>query len=206
MRCTTFSRTVGVSDRTSRKIAELIPRGVLDAITRLVLVNALYVNAAWAEPFDTRATTNGSFARLDGTTVSAPFMRSSESYRVATGNGWQVVELPYAGDQLAMDVILPDPGRFLEVERMVASGLNGFVAGLTRSPVRYVSDVLHETFIDVTERGTEAAAATAVVTKASAAPVTPRDVLADRPFLFAVRDRETGSVLLLGRVLDPTAR
>jgi serpin B len=57
----------------------------------------------------------------------------------------------------------------------------------------------------VTESGTEAAAATAVVAKASAAPAAPREVLADHPFLFAIRDRETGAMLMLGRVLDPTA-
>jgi serpin B len=79
------------------------------------------------------------------------------------------------------------------------------LSGITTAEQLYVSDVLHETFIAVTERGTEAAAATAVVAKASAAPATPREVLADHPFLFAVRDRDTGAVLMLGRVLDPSA-
>ena len=68
----------------------------------------------------------------------------------------------------------------------------------------HVSDVLHEAYVAVTEKGTEAAAATAVVIKTAAAPAPARELLADRPLLFAIRDRDTGAVLMHGRVLDPT--
>jgi serine protease inhibitor len=74
----------------------------------------------------------------------------------------------------------------------------------------YVSKVLHKAFVEVNEKGTEAAAATAVMMpKAEAAPqsvpFTPT-FRADRPFLFLVRDRQSGSVLFLGRVLNPTEK
>ena len=78
------------------------------------------------------------------------------------------------------------------------------LSGMSSAEKLYVSDVLHEAYVAVTEKGTEAAAATAVVIKATAAPAPARELLADRPFLFAIRDRETGAVLMLGRVLDPT--
>ena len=73
----------------------------------------------------------------------------------------------------------------------------------------FITDVVHKAFVDVTERGTEAAAATAVMmaVPASAAleePFTPT-FRADRPFLFAIRDMKTGTILFLGRVADPTA-
>ena len=67
----------------------------------------------------------------------------------------------------------------------------------------YISNVIHKAFISVAEKGTEAAAATAVVIKRSSAPM-GLNVSADRPFLYFLRDEPTGAILFLGRVLDPT--
>jgi serpin B len=66
----------------------------------------------------------------------------------------------------------------------------------------FISHVIHKAFVDVNEKGTEAAAATAVVMTRGLASdeVTFR---ADRPFLFAIRDRQTGSILFLGRLKNP---
>jgi serpin B len=71
----------------------------------------------------------------------------------------------------------------------------------------YISEVAHEAYIAVDEQGTEAAATTGVTMVASAATVTVQrvELTIDRPFIFAVRDRETGAILFLGRVTDPTA-
>jgi serpin B len=69
----------------------------------------------------------------------------------------------------------------------------------------YLSAVVHKAFVDVNEQGTEAAAATGVVVGAMAAPPTAIPVFrADHPFLFLIRDKRSGSLLFLGRVLDPT--
>ena len=71
----------------------------------------------------------------------------------------------------------------------------------------FVSDVIHEARLDLDEDGTEAAAATADICLAGAPPPDkksrPKPFRADRPFLFAVRDSETGAVLFIGRVEDP---
>jgi serpin B len=67
----------------------------------------------------------------------------------------------------------------------------------------YISDVIHKAFIDVAEKGTEAAAATAVVMDGSAAP-SGLVIYADRPFLYFLRDQPTGALLFMGRVLDPS--
>lgn len=68
----------------------------------------------------------------------------------------------------------------------------------------YVSKVFHKAFVKVDEKGTEAAAATAVIgAKGGGAPAPPFEVRADRPFVFLIRERTTGLVLFLGRVLDP---
>jgi serpin B len=68
----------------------------------------------------------------------------------------------------------------------------------------YISQVIHKAFIDVGEKGTEAAAATAVVVKAAIDLPSGLTIAADRPFLYFVRDEPTGAVLFMGRVLDPS--
>ena len=67
----------------------------------------------------------------------------------------------------------------------------------------FISDVVHKAFVSVDESGTEAAAATAVVMRASAMPEQPVEVTVDRPFIFVIRDIQTGTVLFVGRVMNP---
>jgi serpin B len=87
-----------------------------------------------------------------------------------------------------------------------AADLTGMVEGTPPEPL-FISDVLHKAFISVDENGTEAAAATVVIAGAGAAPpaAEPPEVRIDRPFLFAIRDTQTGTILFLGRVMDPSA-
>ena len=70
----------------------------------------------------------------------------------------------------------------------------------------YISDVLHQAFVDVDETGTEAAAATGVIGVGSAAPVPTVTVKADHPFFFFIRDIASNTVLFVGREGDPTAQ
>jgi serpin B len=67
----------------------------------------------------------------------------------------------------------------------------------------FIKDVIHKAFVAVDEEGTEAAAATAVVIDLTAAPEPPIVVTVDRPFILLIRDIETGTILFLGRVVDP---
>ncbi|MCK4413795.1 MAG: serpin family protein [Candidatus Eisenbacteria sp.] len=80
-------------------------------------------------------------------------------------------------------------------------------SGMTGSPDLFISSVLHKAFLEVTEQGTEAAAASAVVMALKSSGQDPRArkpvFRADHPFLFLIRDRETGVVLFLGRLVDP---
>ena len=70
----------------------------------------------------------------------------------------------------------------------------------------FLSDVIHKAFVAVDEEGTEAAAATAsIAMPVSGAPGPPVEVIVDRPFIFLIRDRSTGTILFVGRVLDPSA-
>ncbi|MBD3161550.1 MAG: serine protease, partial [Candidatus Eisenbacteria bacterium] len=68
----------------------------------------------------------------------------------------------------------------------------------------FISRVLHEAVVEVNEEGTEAAAATtAEIGLPSAPPTGPFRMICDRPFLFAITDEETGSILFLGAVHEP---
>jgi serpin B len=68
-----------------------------------------------------------------------------------------------------------------------------------------ISDAIHQAFVRVDEEGTEAAAATAAIAQATSAMIDePIKMTVDRPFIFLIRDIDTGAVLFLGRVLDPS--
>jgi serpin B len=237
-----------VSEQTEGRIQNLIPQGAIDPLTRLVLTNAIYFNAAWANPFQEEATRDGPFTLLDGSRIAVPMMHQTESFGYAKGEGYQAVELPYDGHELSMVILLPDRDSFdpfedsLDVDQAQAIMQNlkrGQVAlimpkfefdsrfslkqaleamgmpaafsggadfsGMTGSTDLFISDVLHKAFVSVDEEGTEAAAATAVVMKLSVAAEEPTTVTIDRPFIFLIRDIETGAILFVGRVVDPGA-
>lgn len=99
-------------------------------------------------------------------------------------------------------------GMTLAFERFQAdfSGINGYEPPHEES--LFISAVFHKAFVAVDEEGTEAAAATAVTMRAAGAapaPPPPAPIFrADHPFLFAIRERRSDTILFLGRVADPT--
>jgi len=101
-----------VSDQTEGRIEDLIPQGLIDALTRLVLTNAIYFNAAWQYPFSEDMTEDGLFYPLNGGEVTMPMMKQTESFGYAEGDGYQAVELPYNGSELSMVILLPEAGQF----------------------------------------------------------------------------------------------
>ena len=102
-----------VSDKTEEKIKELLPSGTVSPDTRMVLVNAIYFKADWLTKFEENKTANASFNLLDGTVIVAMKMKGHFfNVPYMQGNGVQAVELPYAGETTAMDIIVPDAGNF----------------------------------------------------------------------------------------------
>lgn len=236
-----------VADKTEQRIKDLLPTGSVDGATRLVLVNAVYFNAAWLYPFDPINTYDGSFTLLDDSTVSVKRMgQHLASVPALKGEGFSAVALPYDDDRLSLLVLAPDAGNFANFESTLdAAKLDSIVAGLSPQQVilnmpRFrvetgesltdllqslgmnaafssdadfsgmdgtrslsVSEVIHKAFIDVAEKGTEAAAATAVTMVGGAAPL-GLNVFVNHPFLYVLRDQPTGAILFMGRVLDPT--
>jgi serpin B len=237
-----------VSDQTEGRIKDLIPQGAIDALTRLVLTNAIYFNAAWEYPFDEDMTADGPFYLLDGGQVSVPMMKQTEAFGYTEGEGYQAVELQYDGNELSMVILLPEAGQFQAFEEGlqsqqvsdIISGLQLTEVALTMPkfefdsefslkdtlagmgmPIAFsgaadfsgmtgtldlcISEVLHKAFVSVDEAGTEAAAATAVIVGEAGMPGQPAEVTIDHPFIFLIRDIETGAILFVGRVLNPSA-
>ncbi|TES81943.1 MAG: serpin family protein [Dehalococcoidia bacterium] len=238
-----------VSDQTEGRIKDLIPAGAINSLTRLVLTNAIYFNAAWEYPFEEDMTEDGAFYLLDGGEVTVPMMRQTESFGYAEGDGYQAVELPYDGGELSMVILLPASGRFETFEATLdAAQVDGIIGSLEHRQVDltmpkfefdssfslkdtlsalgmpialsemadfsgmagnqelFISDVVHKAFVSVDEEGTEAAAATAVIVGATAMPPSEAvEVTIDRPFIFLIRDIETGAILFVGRTLNPSA-
>jgi serpin B len=236
-----------VSEQTEDRIEDLIPEGAIDALTRLVLTNAIYFNAAWQFPFNEDATADGPFYLLDGGEVTVPMMTQTESFGYAEGDDYQAVALPYDGHELSMVILLPRESRFetfessmdYQVIKGIISDLGNQQVNLTMPkfefesefslkkaltamgmPVAFSADadfsgmtgnrdlaidnILHKAFVSVDEAGTEAAAATAVIMTLTAVPAPPVVVTVDRPFIFLIRDIETGAILFVGRVVNPS--
>lgn len=105
-----------VEDVTNDKIVDLLPPGSITGDTKLVLTNAIYFKASWKEPFDASNTTADPFTPLGGAAVNVPTMHGAIETSFYDADGYALVDLPYLGDQLAMTLLVPDAGRFAEVE------------------------------------------------------------------------------------------
>jgi serpin B len=126
-----------VATETFGKISPLIPPGGIISSTELVIVNAVYFNAAWASQFQKSGTQTATFTRADGSTVQTPMMGSSS---VATsyfkGSNYQAVDLPYSGATTSMVVVLPDKGAYAAVEKVLSESFYASVtSSLAGSPV-----------------------------------------------------------------------
>lgn len=248
-----------VADHTAKKIPELLAPGVLTPLTRLVLTNAIYLDAPWATPFEASATRPEAFLLGAGTQADVPFMHMAGRLvagKVGTGeSATTVCEIPYEGHRLAMVLVVPaavdgldevlgeldgdwrskwagrgagdvrarkvtlalpkwtarkplsltEALKSLGMRQAFAAGAADF-SGIDGTRELFASDVVHEGFVDVSEKGTEAAAATGVVIGVRSMvpdPEEPLVVRADRPFAWAIVDRGTGAVLFAGTVADP---
>lgn len=105
-----------VSDQTESKIEDLIPFGEITDLTRLVLVNAIYFNAAWKNCFQEEFTRNDIFYTLDGNQIIVPMMSMTSDFGYSEGENYQAIELLYYGEESSMVIILPSVGHFKDFE------------------------------------------------------------------------------------------
>jgi serpin B len=240
-----------VERQTKNKIRELLPPGVIEARTKLVLTNAIYFKGKWQEQFEKQATKDTPFHLSADKEVAVPMMHQVNPFGYRAIDDLQVLEMPYADGELSMIVLLPKEIEGLaELEKkLTQENIEQWTKGLRRQNViafvprftmtsefslkdtlqamgmtlafdakkadfsrmsrgegLYISAVVHKAFADVNEEGTEAAAATGVVMAPRSAPVRPEQppvFRADHPFVFLIRHNPTGSILFMGRVVNP---
>ena len=237
-----------VEKETKDKIKNLIQKGVLDKLTRLVLTNAIYFKGNWARQFEEDKTRESPFTLISGEEVNVPMMNQTAEFNYMETEDFQGLELPYVDDELSMIILLPrkvDELSSLE-EMLSLEKFSGWLGKLRKRKVivsvpkfkmtcqfsladvlrqmgmkdafsgaadfsgmngkrdLFISAVIHKAYVDVNEEGTEAAAATAVVVGITA--VRPEKIpvfRADHPFLFLIRDNKSGSILFIGRTMNP---
>lgn len=127
-----------VEDQTQDKIADLIPPGVLNGMTRLVLTNAIYFKGAWDADFDPKFTEDAPFHLAGNQEVAVPLMHQVDDFRYAEAEGLQLLELPYAKNRLSMLVLLPrqvDGLADLE-SKLTADTVARWASGLRKQKVR----------------------------------------------------------------------
>ncbi|HEY0998575.1 MAG TPA: serpin family protein [Streptosporangiaceae bacterium] len=126
-----------IASQTEGKISGLLPSGSITALTRLVLASAVYLKAAWTEPFPERATADAPFYPdgRDQPALTVPMMHGTASRAYLRGDGYQAVLLPYRDINLAMAVLLPDGPLAALRPKLAAAGLGGLLAGAARHQV-----------------------------------------------------------------------
>ncbi len=238
-----------VEEKTNHKIQNLLPPGVLNTLTRLVLTNAIYFKGSWALEFDKKFTNDGVFWLTPEDEIQTPMMRRQDMFNYGETENVQILQLPYSGEELSMVVLLPKtkdglpaleaqlsaeqldawisetfmrkvnvilPKFTVTSELMLSDTLktlgmkNAFsdqadFSGIEPEKQLHISEVVHKAFVEINEEGTEAAAATGVVIGVTSVrdPEPVPEFIADHPFLFLIRENQTGSLLFLGRITNP---
>ncbi|XP_076868876.1 leukocyte elastase inhibitor-like [Brachyhypopomus gauderio] len=244
-----------VEQQTHEKIKDLLAEGVVDSLTRLVLVNAIYFKGSWQKRFKDQATSELPFRLTKNTTKTVQMMYQEATFPLAfiPDMSCQILEMPYVGEEVSMFIILPNeiaddttglekleqtltyenfmdwtqPDMMHQVEVEVTVPRfklsetydmkdllvsMGMVDAFDQSKCDFslmspcgdlvLSKVVHKSFVEVNEEGTEAAAATAAVMVMDCLLPQARFV-ADHPFLFFIQHKPTRSILFCGRYCSP---
>ena len=238
-----------IEEQTNNKINDLIPQGVLDTSTRLVLTNAIYFKGTWVWEFDKSDTREQDFKITQTNVVKIPmmFMKNDKAkFNYADVGDLQILELPYKGEEISMLILLPTENldaiapslttekleewksqmkedkldaiylpkfefdtKYFMKETLGARGMpTAFTgaadfSGMDGTRSLFIDQVIHQAFVQVDEEGTEAAAAAVIMAKTSG--VIQRKIFnADHPFIFIIQQKDTGNILFMGRVTNPS--
>lgn len=240
-----------VEDLTRNRIQDLIPSGSLSDLTRLVLVNAIYIKSDWKHPFEKEMTREKRFRTLAGEEIPRDFMMQRQSgIPWYEGEGFTAMELPYTTPDLSLILIKPNDRNVTDITRYIpdAATYNTIIrefrqeevemeipsfklessfsltdplreagieeafddradfSGISGERDLHISAVLQKVFFEIDEKGSEAAAATAVIVVTTSMPVDPPDFqpkrfVADRPFIFILKENKFNTPLFTGQIV-----
>lgn len=243
-----------VENYTNSLLKDLVSPGDFDAVTHLALINAVYFKGNWKSQFRPENTRTFSFTKDDESEVQIPMMyQQGEFYYGEFSDGsneaggiYQVLEIPYEGDEISMmlvlsrqevplatlepllkpqlieewansvkkqkvEVYLPrftveqeidlkDILKALGVTEIFIKDAN--LTAMSDKKELFLSKAVHKSFIEVNEEGSEAAVASGMIAISRMAVLFPQ-VIVDHPFLFLIKNRKTGTILFMGRVMHP---
>ncbi len=237
------------SDNTMGKIPRVLDEISADAV--MFIMNALYFKGDWSYQFDKDKTTGLPFYLPGGNQISVSTMNGEVGARVAYGQDYSSIEMPYGRTNFTMTVIVPDGPledftssftaekwdaittsfdqseefgklkvympkfkfsyeKYLNQQLKSMGMIDAFsetladLSGIADASI-FVSFVKQNTFAAVDEVGTEAAAVTTIGVDLTSFPPQPLEFVIDKPFIFAIRERTTNTLLFLGQVTDPSA-
>ncbi|XP_049620972.1 leukocyte elastase inhibitor A-like [Suncus etruscus] len=242
-----------VKGQTKGKIPEVLAKGMVDSMTKLVLVNAVYFKGKWKEEFSKQVTQEATFRlnKKDTKKVMMMYQKNKFPLGYIKDLKCKVLELPYQGDEISMVILLPNdiedgttglqkiekqlnletlnnltnpkemsvkmmevylPRFKLEENYILNSHLTHMgltqlfdqseadLSGMSGDRDLFISKVMHKSFVEVNEEGTEAAAASSSVFKPRTAVI---QFMCDHPFLFFIRHNPTKIIFFLGRYTSP---
>ena len=232
------------AQKTHNKIKEIVKQ--VDPTTFMYLINAVYFKGAWTTRFEKKNTRSGDFRRADGSTQTVQMMNLMDTFRCASGNVCDYLEMDYGNHAFSMVIMLPKDGKTTQdvIATMDGKKWADAIQSLTLKEIRvllprfkaeyeypmhehilpdmgmklpfnpeladlsgiadigafgrlFISSVIHKTFVQVDEEGTEAAAVTSIDIVGSNES---SFFIVDRPFLFAIREKSTGVILFIGEI------
>jgi len=227
--------------KTNNKIKEIVKQ--VDPTTFMYLINAVYFKGTWTTRFEKKNTRSMIFRRADGSTQTVQMMNLMDTFRYASSNVCDYLEMDYGNRAFSMVVMLPKDGKTTQdvIATMDGKKWADAIQSLTLKEIHvllprfkaeceypmhehilpdmgmklpfnpmladlsgiadvtglYISKVIHKTFVQVDEEGTEAAGITLVGIEKSGKS---SFFFVDRPFLFVIREKSTGVILFIGEI------
>ncbi|XP_068135389.1 neuroserpin [Hyperolius riggenbachi] len=243
-----------VENHTNNRIHNLFSGEDFTELTRLALVNAIYFKGNWKSQFRAENTRTFSFTKDDENEVQIPMMFQKGEFYYGeftdgsneAGGVYQVLEMPYEGDELSLVLMLSRqevPLATLEplvkaslIEEWASSlkkqkvevylprfkveesvdlkevltrlgiveifGRQADLSAISDNKELYVDKAVHKSYLEVNEDGAEAAATSGMIANSRMAVLSP-EIICDHPFFFFIRNRKTGCVVFMGRVMHP---
>ncbi|KAM9733554.1 neuroserpin isoform 2-T2 [Menidia menidia] len=243
-----------VENHTESKIRALLSAEDFSSVTRLTLVNAIYFRGSWKNQFRPENTRTFSFTRDDGSEVQTLMMYQQGDFYYGefsdgsqeAGGVYQVLEMPYEGDDMSMMIVLPrQEVPLASLEPIIKAPLleewannvkrqkvevylprfkveqkidlrshlqelgikkiftnDADLSAMTNGKDLYIGKAVQKAYLEVTEEGAEGAVGSGMIALTRTLVLYPQ-VMADHPFFFVIRNRRTGSILFMGRVMTP---
>nr|XP_057935506.1 neuroserpin isoform X2 [Doryrhamphus excisus] len=243
-----------VENHTESKICDLLSAEDFSSVTRLTLVNAVYFRGSWKNQFRPENTRTFSFSRDDGSEVQTLMMYQQGDFYYGefsdgsqeAGGVYQVLEMPYEGDDVSMMIVLPrQEVPLASLEPIIKASLleewannvkqqkvevylprfkveqkidlkdsleelgiksiftkDADLSAMTDKENLYIGMAVQKAYLEVTEEGAEGAVGSGMIALTRTLVLYPQ-VMADHPFFFVIRNRRTGSILFMGRVMTP---